>query len=205
MSQEPRRSRGKLTWQVASRDTLTASFNRQKNSENFQNASDTRNEDSTRDHEFSATIGSVNYLKTFGDNLLWNSQVGYFANRQERLSNGRSPAYQDRNTGFYTRGYGRDRGDNETRYTFLSDVTYLVDERVGSHEIKAGISGNWVRTDRYDDYVGGGEHSYPGVSGEVWRIRTRGDRPFDIRFRIDFARKVMLLRRGCAAVGKLHN
>jgi outer membrane receptor protein involved in Fe transport len=180
---------GKLTWQVASRDTLTLSLNYTKNYEPFDSASDTRNEDSTRTDDDTAFIGSLNYRKTFGNNLLWNFQVGYLAQTQEQISNGRSPAYQDRNTGFYTRGYGRDRGDNEYRTNVLTDFTYLVDDWVGSHEIKAGISADWVRTDRYDDYLSG-EHTYPGMPGEVYRIRTRGDRPTDIRFRIDFERKV---------------
>jgi hypothetical protein len=180
---------GKLTWQVASRDTLTLSLNYTKNYEPFDNASDTRNEDSTRTDDDTAFIGSLNYRKTFGNNLLWNLQVGYLAQTQEQISNGRSPAYQDRNTGFYTRGYGRDRGDNEYRTNVLTDFTYLVDDWFGDHEIKAGISANWVRTDRYDDYLSG-EHTYPEMPGEVYRIRTRGDTPYDIRFRIDFERKV---------------
>jgi hypothetical protein len=180
---------GKMTWQVAPRDTLTLSLNYTKNYEFYDNASDTRNEDSTRTDDDTAFIGSLYYRKTFGDNLLWNSQVGYLAQTQEQLSHGRSPAYQDRNTGFYTRGYGRDRGDNEYRYNALTDFTWLVDDWVGSHEIKAGISAQWVRTDRYDEYLEG-EHSYPGMSGDVYRIRTRGDTPYDIRFRIDFSREV---------------
>ncbi len=180
---------GKLTWQVAPQDTLVLSLNYTKNDEPFDNASDTRNVDSTRTDDDTYFIGSLNYRKTIGNNLLWNVQAGYFAQTQVQLSHGRSPAYQDRNTGFYTRGYGRDRGDNEYRYNSFTDLTYVVDDWAGSHEIKAGISANWVRTDRYDDYLTG-EHSYPGMSGEVYRIRTRGDSPYDIRFRIDFDRKV---------------
>jgi hypothetical protein len=180
---------GKLTWQVAPKDTLTLSLNYRRNYQPFDNASDTRNEDSTRDQEAKFFIGSLNYRKTFGDNLLWNFQGGYLAQNQEQISNGRSPAYQDRNTGFYTRGYGRDRGDNEYRYNVFTDLTYLVDDWFGSHQIKAGISADWVRTDRYDAYLEG-EHTYPGMPGKVYRIRTRGDNPYDIRFRIDFTRKV---------------
>jgi hypothetical protein len=180
---------GKLTWQVAPGDTLTLSLNYRKNDEDFDAASDTRNEDSTRTDDNKYFIGNLNYRKTFGNNLLWNFQVGYLAQRAEQLSNGRSPAYQDRNTGFYTRGYGRDRGDNEYRYSVDTDFTYLVDDWIGSHEIKAGISANLVRTDRYDEYLEG-EHTYPGMSGDVYRIRTRGETPYDIIFRIDFSRKV---------------
>jgi outer membrane receptor protein involved in Fe transport len=180
---------GKLTWQVAPRDTLTLSLNYTKNIEPYDNASDTRNVDSTRSDDDTAFIGSLNYRKTFGDNILWNVQAGYLAQTQEQISHGRSPAYQDRNTGFYTRGYGRDRGDNEYRYNALTDVTFLVDDWFGNHEIKAGISANFVRTNRYDKYLEG-EHTYPGMPGNVYRIRTRGDDPYDIRFRIDFERQV---------------
>ncbi len=181
---------GKMTWQVAARDTLTLSLNHLTNKEDFDGASDTTNVDSTSTDDNKNWIGSVNYLKTFGDNVLWNTQVGYLAQRAEGISNGRSPAYQDRNTGFYTRGDGRDRGDNETRYNVLSDFTYLIDDRVGSHEIKTGFDAQLTRTDRYDAYMGGGEHTYPEVVGDVYRIRTRGDVPYDVRFRIDFSRKV---------------
>jgi hypothetical protein len=180
---------GKLTWQMAPRDTLTLSLNLRQNYEPFDSASDTRNEDSTRTDDDFAFIGSLSYQKSFGNNLLWNFQVGYLAQKQEQMSNGRSPAYQDRNTGFYTRGYGRDRGDNEYRYNVFTDLTYLVDDWLGDHEFKAGISANLVRTDRYDEYLEG-EHTYPEMSGDVYRIRTRGDTPYDIRFRIDFSRKV---------------
>jgi hypothetical protein len=180
---------GKLTWQVALQDTLTLSLNYKRNYRPFDNASDTRNEDSTRDEEAKFLIGSLNYRKTIGDNILWNLQAGYLAQNQEQISNGRSPAYQDRNTGFYTRGYGRDRGDNEYRFNFFTDLTYLVDDWMGSHEFKVGLSADWVRTDRYDAYLEG-EHTYPGMPGKVYRIRTRGDNPYDIRFRIDFERQV---------------
>ena len=180
---------GKLTWQMARSDTLVLSLNYRKNDEPYDNASDTRNVDSTRTDDDTNFIGSLNYRKTFGNNILLDFQVGYLAQTQEQISHGRSPAYQDRNTGYYTRGYGRDRGDNEYRYNFFTDFTYLVDDWVGSHEIKAGISADWVRTDRYDEYLEG-EHTYPGMSGDVYRIRTRGDSPYDIRFRIDFERQV---------------
>jgi outer membrane receptor protein involved in Fe transport len=180
---------GKLTWQIAPQDTLILSINYRKNDEPYDGASDTRNIDSTSTDDDTNFVGSLNYRKTFGSNILMDTQVGYLAQTQEQISNGRSPTYQDRNTGFYTRGDGRDRGDNEYRFNIFSDFTYLIDDWIGSHEIKAGVSADWVKTDRYDKYLEG-EHTYPGMPGKVYRIRTRGDNPYDIRFRIDFSRKV---------------
>jgi len=179
---------GKLTWQLAPRDTLTLSLNYRRNDENYDGASDTTNVDSTNTDDNKYFIGSLNYRKTFGNNVIWNFQVGYLAQRAEQLSNGREPQYRDRNTDFSTRGAGRDRGDNENRYNALTDFTYLVDDWLGSHEFKAGISADWVRTDRYDAYPE--DERYAEMPGDVYRIRTRGETPYDIRFRIDFSRKV---------------
>jgi outer membrane receptor protein involved in Fe transport len=179
----------KLTWQVAPQDRLTLSLNYRRNDEPYAGASDTRNLDSTSTDDDTNFVGSLNYRKTFGSKILIDTQVGYLAQTQEQISNGRSPTYQDRDTGFYTRGDGRDRGDNEYRFNIFSDFTSLIDDWIGSHEIKAGVSADWVKTDRYDTYLEG-EHTYPGMPGKVYRIRTRGDIPYDIRFRIDFSRKV---------------
>lgn len=180
---------GKLTWQVTSRDTLTLSFNYRREYVDFDNASDSRTEEACRDDTDRWYIGSLNYRKTFGQNLLWNIQVGYYGDESVRLSRGRSARYYDRNTRHITRGEGRDRWDNAQRLSAITDFTYLVDDWFGSHEFKVGASANLIRTDRTDEYLEG-EHTWPGQSGIGLRIYTKGEDPYEVRFRIPFTRYV---------------
>jgi hypothetical protein len=163
----------KLSWQINPSMKLVGSWDyppywAHNRGANYQNT------EATTTAQFNVVNKShLVYSYIIGNNLIISAKAAAMFFNYDLLSKNKAPRYYDYTTLLYSGSVGYDDNYNTRRVQFKTDVTYYVDEFLGSHEFKTGFefefSGRHREVHHNKTSTGLGPYIYTRNGGEPYR------------------------------------
>jgi len=130
----------KFTWQVTPKTRVTASTFWRGYYQDHRDANRYKTVDVSRIEDRGGWLHSLQWTKIFNPDLFLNIRAGYYDFHQTLLAKNDLPPTADYENYFRTGGTGSDWWYTRDRVQLDSDLTYFVDDMMGSHEFKMGMS-----------------------------------------------------------------
>ena len=102
--------------------------------------------DANANENSAVTLGTVQWTKMFTNNFFFNLKGSWYALHQYILARNQLPPYVELSDGIQRGGYGSDWRYYRRRAQANGDVTYFLDNWLGSHELKGGSTSNTPMT-----------------------------------------------------------
>jgi hypothetical protein len=135
---------GKITWQIDPRSKLVASAFWRGYYRDNSVARDYKTVETTAKSGRGGTMASLQWTRTFTDNLIFTARGGYYHFFQSFKAKNDNPQIYDYSDRILRGSYGADWDWPQSRVQFSSNATYFVDDWQGSHEFKAGVDFIWA-------------------------------------------------------------
>lgn len=129
----------KLTWQLDKMNKIVASGYYRGFTNNHRDASRWTTIDANANENSAVTLGTVQWTKMFTNNFFFNLKGSWYSLHQYILARNQQPPYVELSDGIVRGGYGSDWRYYRRRAQANGDVTYFLDNWLGSHELKGGV------------------------------------------------------------------
>lgn len=130
----------KLSFQPDQNNKLTASYRFSNNSTDYANASRYRNIDSTWETSSKSHLINLHYTRFFGSNFFIDLRGSVWEGGLFRYSRIKGPNFYEYTTYLNSNSNGWDDHNPRRHFTISADGTLFIDDFLGSHEIKMGVS-----------------------------------------------------------------
>ncbi|MBI5085362.1 MAG: TonB-dependent receptor [Acidobacteria bacterium] len=156
----------KIDWNLSDTQRLSVRLNMHRfRGQNFENSGTQSAQEHTGNSNVSTNHLALNYNKTFGSSLVFDSRFNWLKDDEPGEANSAAPETQVFQSGANFMTFGRNsfspRYTNAKRYQFIESVSYLR----GKHTYKAGVDLNIERIDNF----------FPGNFSGVYRFNSLAD------------------------------
>ncbi len=136
---------GKVTWQLGQKDRLVASGYWRGYEWDHRGASRWTVLDANVTEDSAVTIATAQWTRTMSKDVLFNLKGSWYSLHQFLLANNSLAPLVDEATDYVNRGgAGSDWWYTRRRAQFNSDITWFKDNWIGTHELKAGVDGEFA-------------------------------------------------------------
>jgi outer membrane receptor protein involved in Fe transport len=130
----------KVTWQLNPKNRIVASGYWRKYGWDHRDAGWWTIADANARENSAVTLGTVQWSNTLSNNLFFNLKTSWYALHQYILARDTLSPHWDLEDGVNRGGYGSDWWYYRRRLQANGDLTYFLDNWLGSHELKTGFS-----------------------------------------------------------------